>query len=147
MLCQALQMKSQDILNVVRFVSSTKKRLQRLRENGWHDFIGSVLLFCERHDIDVPDMNARYMGGTGRSCQQHDYITFEHFYRVTIFITVIDFQLMELDSRFTEQTMELLTLGSCLNPNNGSNHLTLMIFIILPRNFILLILQIQIYFF
>ena len=79
MLCQALQMKSQDILNVVRFVSSTKKLLQRLRENGWHDFIGSVLLFCKRHDIDVPDVKARYMRGIGYYCQQYDYIIFEYF--------------------------------------------------------------------
>ncbi|KAH9743315.1 TTF-type domain-containing protein [Citrus sinensis] len=65
---------------------------------------------------DMPDMKARHMKGRGRSCQQNDYITVEHYYHYDIFNTVIDFQLMELNNRFTEQTLELLTLSSALNP-------------------------------
>ncbi|KAH9743313.1 TTF-type domain-containing protein [Citrus sinensis] len=98
LLCQALQVKSQDILNAVHLVSTTKKLLQRMRDN------------------DMPDMKARHMKGRGRSCQQNDYITVEHYYHYDIFNTVIDFQLMELNNRFTEQTLELLTLSSALNP-------------------------------
>ena len=44
MLCQALQMKSQDILNAINLVSSTKLLLQELRD-GWNDFFGSVASF------------------------------------------------------------------------------------------------------
>ncbi|KAH9781335.1 TTF-type domain-containing protein [Citrus sinensis] len=116
LLCQALQVKSQDILNAVHLVSTTKKLLQRLRDNGWETFIENVVLFCEKNEIDMPDMKARHMKGRGRSCQQNDYITVEHYYHYDIFNTVIDFQLMELNNRFTEQTLELLTLSSALNP-------------------------------
>jgi len=34
-LCQALQKQSQDIVNVMRLVCSTKGLIQNLRENGW----------------------------------------------------------------------------------------------------------------
>ncbi|KAH9769035.1 TTF-type domain-containing protein [Citrus sinensis] len=100
LLCQALQVKSQDILNVVHLVSTTKKLLQRLRDNGWETFIENVVLFCEKNEIDMPDMKARHMKGRGRSCQQNDYITVEHYYHYDIFNT----------------TLELLTLSSALNP-------------------------------
>ena len=46
-------------------------------------------------------------------------IIVEHYYRINIFNVVIDSHLMELNSRFTEQTMELLTLSSALNPIDG----------------------------
>ncbi|KAL5847569.1 hypothetical protein ACOSQ3_011093 [Xanthoceras sorbifolium] len=49
-LCRALQMKSQDILNVLNLVSTTK-------------------LLLQQHDIDIPNMGERYMKGTRRSCQ------------------------------------------------------------------------------
>ncbi|KDO39290.1 hypothetical protein CISIN_1g038445mg [Citrus sinensis] len=92
LLCQALQVKSQDILNV------------------------NVVLFCEKNEIDMPDMKARHKKAKGRSCQQNDYIIVEHYYHYDIFNAVIYFQLMELNNRFTEQTLELLTLSSALNP-------------------------------
>ena len=34
LLCQALQMKSQDFLNAIHLISATKSLLQNLRENG-----------------------------------------------------------------------------------------------------------------
>ncbi|CAL2265778.1 unnamed protein product [Prunus armeniaca] len=114
----ALQGKSQDIVSALNLVSSTKMKLDELRNNGWDDFIKSVLSFCEQHDICVPDMSARHKMGRGRSCQQKDSITFEHYYRIDVFNDVIDFQLVELNTRFPEQTMELLYLTSTLDPRN-----------------------------
>jgi hypothetical protein len=43
----------------------------------------------------------------------------EHHYHFDIFNAVIDFQLQELDNRFSERTMKLLTLSSALDPSNG----------------------------
>ena len=43
------------------------------------------------------------MEGTRRSCQQKNNIIVEDYYHFTIFNTVIDFQLMELNNRFTEK--------------------------------------------
>lgn len=118
-LCQALQAKSQDILNAINLVSSTKILLQKLREFGWEKFLENVSKFCDRYHIEIPNMNARYLEGTRRSCQQKNDITVEHYYRINIFNVVIDFHLMELNNRFTEQTLELLTLSLALNPAEG----------------------------
>jgi hypothetical protein len=43
----------------------------------------------------------------------------EHHYHFNIFNTTIDFQLQDLDSRFNEKAMKLLTLSSALNPKNA----------------------------
>jgi hypothetical protein len=45
-LAQALQMKAQDIVNVIRLVYSTKTLLEQLRsDNGWETFICKVIEF------------------------------------------------------------------------------------------------------
>ncbi|KAL5758819.1 hypothetical protein ACOSP7_021430 [Xanthoceras sorbifolium] len=87
-LCQALQLKSQEILNAMSLVSSTKMLLL------------DVMSFFKKYEIDMPDMNARHMEGTKRSCQQKDNITVEHYFHFNIFNAVIDFQMMELTNRF-----------------------------------------------
>ena len=84
-----------------------KKLLQKLRDNGWENFIKNVVLFCEKNEIDMPNMKARHMKGRGRSCQQNDYITIENYYHYDIFNVVIDFQLIKLNNKFTKQTLEL----------------------------------------
>ncbi|KAL5734713.1 hypothetical protein ACOSP7_032574 [Xanthoceras sorbifolium] len=62
LLCQSLQLKSQEILNIMSLVSSTKMLLL------------DAASFCEKYEIDMPDMNARHMEGTKRYCQQKDNI-------------------------------------------------------------------------
>ena len=57
-LCQPLQQKTQDILNVIHMVSSTKMLIQKLRENGWNSLLENVLSFYEEHDLSVPNLNA-----------------------------------------------------------------------------------------
>ena len=59
------------------------------------------------------------MKGTKCSCQQKNDITVEHNYCINIFNVVIDSHLMELNNRFSKQTMEFLTLSSALNPIDG----------------------------
>ncbi|XP_024200645.1 zinc finger MYM-type protein 1-like [Rosa chinensis] len=114
--CKSLQEQSQEIINAMNLVSSMKGRLKKLREDGWVDFFASLISFCDAHTIDAPDFSARQMEGTGRLSQQQNCVTIEHYYRVEIFNAVIDFQLMELNSRFNEQTRELLILSSALDP-------------------------------
>ena len=60
-LCQALQSQSQDILNAMHLVSSTKTLIQKFRDDGWDGLLTTVISFCEKHCIDVLDMNARYV--------------------------------------------------------------------------------------
>ena len=77
--CQALQQKSQDILNAMQLVLTSKELLQNLRQDGWDAFLEVVKSFCEKKNIDIPDMSARYIMGRGRSYHQRDHIRFDIF--------------------------------------------------------------------
>uniref|UniRef100_A0A2N9ELF0 TTF-type domain-containing protein n=1 Tax=Fagus sylvatica TaxID=28930 RepID=A0A2N9ELF0_FAGSY len=121
-LCQVLQKKSQDILNAMVLISTTKSLIQNLRENGWEKLLASVTSFCElcEFHIDIPDMNAPYSKVRGRRHEnEEDLTTIEHHFRIDIFTVAIDFQLQELNTRFSEHTVELLNLSSALNPKNA----------------------------
>jgi hypothetical protein len=118
-LCQSLQQKAIDIINALNFLSITKSKLQEMRADGWAGLIKTVESFCHEHNIDMPDMFDRYMEGTSRSCQQRDFITNEHYYRVNILNVVIDFQLAELESRFPDQSLELLFLSATFDPRDN----------------------------
>ncbi|XP_062013984.1 uncharacterized protein LOC133730401 [Rosa rugosa] len=87
-----------------------------MREDGWDDFIMKVESFCCEHDIIMPDTSAPYKKGT-RACEQG--ITNEHYYRVHILNVVIDFQLAELDSRFIDNSLELLVLSATFDPRDN----------------------------
>lgn len=58
-LCQTLQKKSIDILNAVDSVSNTKMLLGDLRNDGWEPLLQEVKSFCEKHEIDIPDLNRK----------------------------------------------------------------------------------------
>ncbi|KAK9995890.1 hypothetical protein SO802_020576 [Lithocarpus litseifolius] len=118
-LCQALQQHSQDLLNAMHLVSTTKSLIQKLRDDGWEPLLASVISFCEQHEIDIPDMNARYTKARGRYRRQDEDLTMEHHFRIGIFTVAIDFQLQELKSRFCELTTELVILSSALNPKDA----------------------------
>ncbi|PWA93220.1 hypothetical protein CTI12_AA073150 [Artemisia annua] len=113
-LCQGLQKKSQDILNAMDLVSATKVSLNNFRNNGWDSLIKEVIFFCQRHEIDMPDMSAPHRSTRYRPRKKDLHVTFEHFYRVDLFMETLDKQIHELDCRFSEQSIELLTLGSTL---------------------------------
>jgi hypothetical protein len=72
-----------------------------------------VISFCNKFEIDIPDFGTYYV--QGRSRRQRDHITVEHHYHFNIFNVDIYFQLQELDNRFGERKMELLTLSSALD--------------------------------
>ncbi|KAG4126609.1 hypothetical protein ERO13_D10G167366v2 [Gossypium hirsutum] len=86
--CQALQRPSQDILNAMSLVLTTK---------------------------DFPDMNVQYI--VGCSYIKKEDVTVEHHYQVDIFFATIDTQLQELKSRFNENVVELLTFTTALDHN------------------------------
>ncbi|XP_025661863.1 uncharacterized protein [Arachis hypogaea] len=117
-LCQALQRKSQDILNAMHLVSSTKSLIQQLRDSSWGALLEKVSSFCNDHAIQIPDMGASF-SDIIRSRRKKDVVTVEHHYRVDIFTSVIDFQLKELNSRFSEQATELLILSTSLDPKDA----------------------------
>jgi hypothetical protein len=115
-LCQHLQQKSQDILTAVQLVANTKKLIQKLRDEDCDSLLEEVVSFCKKFEIDILDLGARYVQRWGR--HQRDHITVEHHYHFDIFNATIDFQLQELDNRFSEGAMKLLILSSTLDPND-----------------------------
>ncbi|XP_025678705.1 uncharacterized protein [Arachis hypogaea] len=116
--CQVLQQKSQDILNVMHLVSSTKSLIQQLRDSSWGALLEKVSSFCNDHAIQIPDMGASF-SDIIRSHRKKDVVTGEHHYRIDIFTSVIDFQLKEINSRFSEQATELLILSTSLDPKDA----------------------------
>ncbi|XP_075640504.1 uncharacterized protein LOC142612275 [Castanea sativa] len=113
-LCQ-----SQDILNTMNFVSSTKALIQKFRDEEWDNLLTTVKSFCKAHDIDVPDMNTRYVERGGLAHYQQDDFTIEHHYQVDIFYATIDSILQELNHRFSKHAVELLNLSSALDPKEA----------------------------
>ncbi|XP_073154158.1 uncharacterized protein [Henckelia pumila] len=113
---QALEKKSQDILTAMRFVYTTKNIIQELREDGWEDFLQEVTTFFSKHDVYLPDFDSSYRIGRSRG---HEYPTVEHHYHFDVFNKAIDFLLMELNTRFNETSVELLSLSSSLDPKNS----------------------------
>ncbi|XP_075494790.1 uncharacterized protein LOC142532360 [Primulina tabacum] len=83
------------------------------------ELFGSVCTLLEDSMGEMPDLTARYVEDTKRSCQQKNHFTVKEYYHFHVFNVVIDKQLMELNTRFTEQSIELLTLCEALNPSDG----------------------------
>ncbi|XP_022860389.1 uncharacterized protein LOC111380945 [Olea europaea var. sylvestris] len=110
-LCQAFQRRSQDILTALRFVSTTKQLLQKLRDEDWEEFLQEVKSFCSKNNITIPDLEGLY--NTGRSS---DETTIEHYYHYDVFNEAIDFVMMELNTRFNDISVELLSLSAALDP-------------------------------
>lgn len=119
-LCQMLQQKSQDIVNALTLVSTTKTLIRKLIDEGWESLLKQVVSFCKCNSIMVPIMNGIYKYII-RSRRKKDNVTTEHHYRVDVFIAAIDSQLQELNSRFNESLTQLLRLSATLDPKQSIN--------------------------
>ncbi|XP_052177634.1 uncharacterized protein LOC127791694 [Diospyros lotus] len=117
-LSKALQRKDQDIVNAIALVKICKQRLQVMRDNEWDLFLKVVVSFCEKHNIDVPDMDGVFIR-RGRSRRNTEEMTNLHHFRVDLFYAIIDMQLQELNDRFSEISTELLLCIACLCLNNS----------------------------
>ncbi|XP_024164619.1 zinc finger MYM-type protein 1-like [Rosa chinensis] len=115
-LSQALQKDDQDIVNAMDLVKVCKRKLQTFRESGWLSLFEQVVLFCGKENISVPNMDDQYVC-PGKSRRRAPEMTNMHYYRFDFFCAVIDFQLQELDNRFSEATTELLLCLASLSPN------------------------------
>ncbi|CAD6334555.1 unnamed protein product [Miscanthus lutarioriparius] len=117
LLCKKLQQKTQDIVNVMDDVATTKKLIQSLSDRGWSALLNDVTSFCIKQGIQVPNMNAFYADYI-RSRAENE-LSVEHHYKYDIFTVAIDQQLHELNSRFSEQATELLVLCTSLDPRDS----------------------------
>src|SRR6266540_2136612 len=118
-LSECLQRREQDILNAIPLVNGAKDRIQQLRSNGWVQFLERVTLFCDKHGVEVPTMDGNYVpyGKSARYARARNQTNDDHFRR-EVYIGVIDQISQELDNRFDEVNMELLSCMSAFNPSN-----------------------------
>ncbi|CAN6678841.1 unnamed protein product [Malus baccata var. baccata] len=118
-LSQALQKKDQEIVNAMALVKTCKEQLRCMRNDEKFDLlVDKVSSFCVEHEIEVPNMDDLYVI-QGKSLRKAPRKTNRHHYKVELFFEVIDFQLTELDDRFTEGNTELLICLACLSPNDS----------------------------
>ncbi|XP_042423618.1 zinc finger MYM-type protein 1-like [Zingiber officinale] len=96
--------------------TSSQAEVGALREDGWEEFLQEVTSFCSKHDVYIPDFNSSYRVGHSRG---REYPTVEHHYHFDVFNKAIDFLLMELNTRFNETSVELLSLSAALDPKNS----------------------------
>ncbi|CAD6205086.1 unnamed protein product [Miscanthus lutarioriparius] len=121
MLSRALQRKDQDIVEAMHLITDVKDGLQDMRNNGWEPLLRKVKTFCEKNEIEVPDMD-KEINVRGTSRRRKQKVTNKHYYHVEIFLVAIDAILTELNHRFSEISSELLVCMACFNPrNNFSN--------------------------
>ena len=59
-----------------------------------------------------------YIMRGGRARRQPDHVTREHYFRVEVFRATLDTQLHELNHRFNEKVMDLLSTSATLIPRN-----------------------------
>ena len=87
-LSRALQRKDQDIVNAMTLVKICKQRLQIMRECGWDSFLSEVYFFCEKHKVDVPNMDAIFKA-RGRSRHKAHEITNLHYFQIDLFFVYL----------------------------------------------------------
>jgi hypothetical protein len=117
-LSQCLQRRDQDILNAISLVNVAKNRMQQLRSDGWNQFLERVNLFCNKHGVQIPTMEENYVP-YGKSARYARNQTNDDHFRREVYIGVIDQISQELDYRFDEINMELLSCMSAFNPSNS----------------------------
>ncbi|KAL7137710.1 hypothetical protein ABFS83_10G111200 [Erythranthe nasuta] len=114
-LSQALQKGDQDIVTAMQLVQVSKKMLQQMTDNGWEAFYEKMVDSCGNLEIDVPNMESRYVKGN-KSKRLAPLLTNLNYFKNDCFLHVIDFIIKELGDRFTPENVELLNCVACLNP-------------------------------
>ena len=79
--------------------------MMRVEDDKWDSLLHQVTLVCEKHDIDVCNMDEMFLL-PGRSLRKAPQMTNLHYYRIELFYTVIDLQLMELENRSFDTSTE-----------------------------------------
>lgn len=60
-----------------------------MRDNGWDNLLNEASSFCEKNNIDVPNMDDKFVA-RGRSRRNVEKTTSIYHYRVEMFYSIID---------------------------------------------------------
>jgi hypothetical protein len=99
-------------------INITKERLQTLRDDGLKLLLEELNLFCNKHGIEIFNVDDIYFGVKSKCIGNAKFITIENHYRIELFYTVVDMQFQALNNRFNETNSRLLICISCLCPTN-----------------------------
>jgi hypothetical protein len=99
-------------------VNITKQQLQALRDGVWESLLNEVNLFCNMHDIHIPNIDDIYFPGILKRGSNVESFIIENHYRIELFYTVVDMQQQELNNRFNETNSRLLICMGCFSPTN-----------------------------
>src|SRR4051812_40728064 len=106
-LFQDLHKKDEGILEAMVEVKFTKKKFQKIRDDGWESLVLRSYTFCEDHGILKLDMEEEYidrhMPRKNTICTNYEY------YRYDCLNPIIDLLLREFSGRFNEVNLDLLT--------------------------------------
>ncbi|CAI9259805.1 unnamed protein product [Lactuca saligna] len=104
--------KDQDILEAASLVRGTMDALKSLRDTGFAKLLSNVFSFCQKHDINIVEMKKNYVTSKGRKTK----VTNQFHFKVEIFNTVMDMQIIEFGDRFSELSTQLLEYMGTLSP-------------------------------
>ncbi|PIN26248.1 hypothetical protein CDL12_00992 [Handroanthus impetiginosus] len=113
-----MKRKDQDMLNAMKQVRVCKTRVQTMRDEGRESLLCEVSTFCNVHGICIPNMNDDFKARE-RSRRKAQQINNDHHFRMEIFNQVIDMQLQEMNSHFTNVNSKLLTCIACSSPDDS----------------------------
>jgi hypothetical protein len=92
-LSQAFQRKDQDIVNAMHLVNITKQQLHALRDGGCESLLDEVNLFCNMHDIHIPNIDNINFSRMSKRRSNVESFTIENHCRIELFYTIVDMQL------------------------------------------------------
>ncbi|XP_016544352.1 uncharacterized protein LOC107844455 [Capsicum annuum] len=110
----SLQKMDQNIVNALELLNTAKQELQRMRDSGWRSLLDGIFSLCDKYEIAIPKMEARYI--PGKSKRRALDVTYSHNFWVERFYVVIDLLLQELNNHFDIVSTDLLLGMSCLHP-------------------------------
>ncbi|KAM3219992.1 hypothetical protein P3L10_024523 [Capsicum annuum] len=114
---KCLQKKELDVANAMLLVEVAKRRLQFLRDDEWNSLIDKVSLFCNKHDVLIPNFEDPYVSCL-RSPHRHTDYTVLIITVLKCFAILLIGNFKNSNDHFGEVTTDLLHGIASLNPVN-----------------------------
>ena len=117
-LSTALQKQDQDLVNACALISASKQEIQSLRDEGFSRIFQQALTFAKSCEIDIPDMQQKWepSGRRMRVRPLEYHLSYEEYYKVVVFLPVLDKLQKEMEFRFSDSMTSLMELAACIDP-------------------------------
>lgn len=120
-----MQSNNLELLTAVEVLNSLKSSLASMRNNSnsFEDIYQNCLDMCEEYEIHTPDVKIRKVSTKIDTSQnQHFFETKSDEMKVTVFNTTLDKLINGIDSRFNQESLQIINLiGNMVKLNTGEN--------------------------